>query len=117
MSEDGVTETDERPYRFGVIDLIIAIVIGFLFVYAAYVAIGNLIGVPNAVAALHKGSVPWVSLIAAVVLPIVVFVGCLLLGRGRPSFDRALILIAGIAATSAATLTLLFVSFSSLQLL
>jgi hypothetical protein len=46
-------------------------------------------------------AIPWPVLVAAVVLPVVLYVVALLLGRGRPPFARALIFAVALATSFA----------------
>lgn len=102
--------------RFGVADLIVAIVIGFLFLASGYAALGNLVGLPPYLEAIGIASIPWTPLVAAVVAPVVLFVAALLVGRGRPSFDRALILIVALALNAALGQSLDWFTLAGVQL-
>ncbi|MBI5161679.1 MAG: hypothetical protein HY996_09755 [Micrococcales bacterium] len=99
----------EDRSRVRLADVVVAVIVGFLFAVAVYGAIGNLIGLPQLLGA-ARIPVPWVPLIAGVALPIALYVGALMLGRGRTSFARTLILIVALAANSALGLTLYFVT-------
>ncbi|GAB3396765.1 hypothetical protein GCM10027515_00230 [Schumannella luteola] len=90
-----------RRQRFGVADLIVAIVFAFLFLVSGYAALGNLVGLPRYLQANGYSDIPWATLIAAVAAPVVLFVASLSAGRGRPTFERALILIVALAANAA----------------
>ncbi|TPW73629.1 hypothetical protein [Schumannella sp. 10F1B-5-1] len=102
--------------RFGVADLIVAIVIGFLFLASGYAALGNLVGLPPYLEAIGIASIPWAPLVVAVVAPVVLFVAAILVGRGRPSFDRALILIVALALNAALGQSLDWFTLAGVQL-
>lgn len=95
--------------RVGLADVLVAVIVGFLFAVAVYGAVGNLLGLPQLLQA-ARVAVPWVLLVAGVVIPVVLYVGALVLGRGRTSFARALILVVALAANSALGVTLYFVT-------
>ncbi len=83
---------------------VIAIFFAVLYSYAFWAGIGNAIGVPQSVwANYHLGisAVGWVLLGVGVLLSPVVFVLCLLLGRGRSLIVRALVYAAGLCVVSA----------------
>lgn len=99
--------------RIGVADVVVAIVIGFLFAAGIWGAVGNLVGLPRFLLA-ARIPVPWVPLVAAVVLPVLIYAGALLLGRGRASFARAILLVVALAANSAISLSLYFLALSAI---
>ncbi|TPW77154.1 hypothetical protein [Schumannella soli] len=103
LDDDEGVEIDGtlRRQRFGVADLIVAIVFAFLFLVSGYAALGNLIGLPRYLQANGYVDIPWVTLVGAVAAPVVLFVASLFAGRGRPTFERALILIVALAANAA----------------
>jgi hypothetical protein len=104
---DDPTADRVPPRRFGVADLVIAIVIGFLFASSVYAAVGNLTGIPSLLLAAGLAeSTPWVPLVAAVAAPPVLFVTALLVGLRRTTLQRTLVLIVALAASSALTLSL-----------
>jgi hypothetical protein len=82
----------------------IAIVFAILYSYPLWVGVGNAVGVPQTTAAMYNlGISPlgWVVLILGVVVSPAFFVACLLLGRGRRLYVRALIYFTGLCAVSA----------------
>lgn len=108
-------EPEAERERFGVADLVVAILLGLFFAAGAWAAFGDLVGVPRALAAAGLASTtPWVTLVASVAAPIVLFVAAVLVGRGRSTFQRALILVVALAASSALGLTLYFLSLRML---
>lgn len=89
---------------FGVFDLVVVIVIGLFFATACYIAVGNLLVFPGYVVddlGEKFSAIPWAPLIAGVAIPPVGLVVGILLGRGRASFERTLVLLAAFAASSA----------------
>lgn len=82
--------------------ILIPIVFAVLFALALFGPISNLLALPAVYDAYGIGdAVPWPLLILAIVLPPVLYVAGLLLGRGRSPFARALILTVALAASFA----------------
>ena len=82
--------------------ILIPIVFAVLFALALFGPISNLLALPAVYDAYGIGdAVPWPLLILAIVLPPVLYVAGLLLGRRRPPFARALILTVALAASFA----------------
>jgi hypothetical protein len=78
----------------------IAVVFAILFAGPLFWAVSDLIGYPAAVG----GRTPWWLLIAAVVLPVVLYVGGLLAGRRRTPVMRTVVLGAALCAANAVTI-------------
>lgn len=102
---------DRVRVQAGAADAVVAVVIGFLFLADLWGAYQNFVGLPP-ILATARIAVPWVPLVTSLVVPPLFFAGALILGRGRPSFARALILIVALAADSALQLSLYFVTVS-----
>lgn len=82
--------------------IVIPIVFAVLFALALFGPISNLLALPAVYDAYGIGdAVPWPLLILAIVVPPVLYLVGLLLGRGRPPFARALILTVALAASFA----------------
>lgn len=82
--------------------IVIPIVFALLFALALFGPISNLGALPAVYEAYGIGdAVPWPLLILAVLLPPVLYVVGLLLGRRRPPFARALILTVALATSFA----------------
>jgi hypothetical protein len=82
--------------------IVIPLVFAVLFALALFGPISNLGALPAVYEAYGIGdSVPWSLLILAIVLPVLLYLAGLLLGRGRPPFARALILTVALAASFA----------------
>ncbi|WP_309714260.1 hypothetical protein [Pseudolysinimonas sp.] len=82
--------------------ILIPIVFAALFALALFGPISNLGALPAVYEAYGIGdAVPWPVLVLAVVLPPVLYLVGLLLGRGRRPFARALILTVALAASFA----------------
>ena len=82
----------------------VSILFAVLYSYALWAGVGNAVGVPQGVwENYHLGIsvIGWVILVIGVLLSPVVFVVCLLLGRGRGLVARALIYAAGLCVVSA----------------
>ncbi len=103
-----MTEHGDVPrLRFGLADLVIVIVVGFLFAASLFAAVGNLVSLPGVLDELGIGAAtPWPTLVLSVLAPPVLFVGAILLGRGRGTFPRTLVLVVAVAANSALALSL-----------
>lgn len=86
--------------------IVIALVFALLYGLAEFSAVSNLLALPQYYAALGIAhAVPWPVLVAGVVIPPLLFALALLLGRGRPLLDRAILLAVGLAATHALALS------------
>ena len=95
-------EPDEQPPASLASRVILWLVFAILYAYPLFEGISNLIALPAVYRAGGAGdAVPWYLLIAGVAAPVILYVGALLLGRGRELFARALMLAAGLAATNA----------------
>jgi hypothetical protein len=82
--------------------ILIPIVFAVLFALGLFGPISNLAALPGVYEAYGIGdAVPWPLLGLAVALPPVLYVVALLLGRGRPAFERALILTVSLATSFA----------------
>lgn len=86
--------------------LVAAVVLGFLYSYYEWEAITSLVELP----AFYAGSnavVPstiWVLLVVGVVVPVIVFVLAVALGRRRSFMQRLALLVVGFAVVGAASL-------------
>jgi uncharacterized membrane protein len=106
MSEQVTTHTDATgsEARKTPLWLILAMAVGFglFYAYDVWEAVGNLVGLNNAAAGLGTtlSGFGWTILIAAVVLPAVLFVAALWLGRRRSAGVRALLLFAGLCVSA-----------------
>ena len=104
-----MAETDARKPGI-VARLVVAIAAGALFSYPFWTALGNLINLPGyyqeqfGVAA---DKVPWVLLVAGVLVPVIVFVGAIVVTWKRGAGAMALVLTAGFAVVNAVALTIL----------
>jgi hypothetical protein len=82
--------------------ILIPVVFAVLFALALFGPISNLAALPPVYEAYGIGdAVPWPLLILTVVLPVMLYLAGLMLGRGRPPFERALILTVALAASFA----------------
>ena len=81
---------------------VVALIFGVLFALAEVTPVSNLVALP----AFYDyygigGATPWALLVLGVAIPVALYLGALLLGRGRPLFARALILTVALATTYA----------------
>lgn len=82
--------------------IVIPLVFALLYGLALVVPVSDLVALPGVYDMLGLGaSVPWAILITNLVVPIVLFLVALVLGRGRPPFERALIFAVGLATSFA----------------
>lgn len=82
--------------------MILALLFAILFALSLVTPVSELVALPLYYDANGIGSAtPWPVLVAAVVVPVVLYVIALLLGRGRLAFERALILTVGLAVSFA----------------
>jgi len=89
----------------------VLIVFGLFYAYDLFEAVQSLVVVPGEVAARNEflgldDPVPWGGLIAATVLPPVVFAIAARLGRRRSAGALALLLLVGLALVAALTLSI-----------
>ncbi|HXD62627.1 MAG TPA: hypothetical protein VN619_11960 [Lacisediminihabitans sp.] len=106
MSVEAANPNDPKATRQGAAwpVWVVSILFAVLYSYALWAGVGNAVGVPQGVwENYHLGIsvIGWVILVFGVLLSPVVFVACLLLGRGRGLIARALIYAAGLCVVSA----------------
>lgn len=91
------------------LELTLAIGFGLFFAYDAWEGVGNLIGMTGIAAALETSitGLGWVVLIAAILLPVVLFAVAFLLGRRRTPVVQAAIYLTGLAVSAALYLDIL----------
>lgn len=100
MSDEAV-EGDRPPAPTGrAAAWIIAVLFAILFAGPMFWAVSDLVEYPAEVG----GRTPWWLLISAVLLPVILYVGALLAGRGRTPVMRAVVLAAGLCAANALTI-------------
>jgi hypothetical protein len=83
-----------------VVSWIIAVAFAILYAGPLFWAVSDLVEYPAQVG----GRTPWWLLIVAVVLPVVLYLGGLLIGRGRTPVLRTIVLGAGLCAANALTI-------------
>ncbi|MCS0500281.1 hypothetical protein [Protaetiibacter mangrovi] len=106
-----MTDVDREPaepigpplaWRIGV-----AVLFAALFGWFEFSAASNLIALPPLYSAQgYAEYIPWTTLVLGVLLPPVLYLAALLLGRGRMLSGRVVVFAAGLAATTATALTL-----------
>lgn len=93
------------PPKYGWLSLTIAAIFGLFYAYDVWEAVGNLIGVPKVYDALGlTAQTPWLLLVAALAIPIVVYGAALLVGLRRNVGERAMVLLTGLAVSNACAL-------------
>jgi hypothetical protein len=105
-----------RAPRAGVV--VVAVLAALFFAYDLYEAVTNLVLVPQDVRYQNNeffdevgvdslaASPPWAALVANVLLPVVAFVGALLVARRRPLWQVVLAFVAGLAVVGSVSLTI-----------
>ncbi len=93
----------------------VAALFAVLYGYDLFEAVSDTVGVTAQIAVFNANavsvglapvSVPWIALIASLLLPPVVYVLAIWLGRRLPPLGTALVYLAGLATVAAATLSL-----------
>ena len=101
-TDDEQQQLDDAPPPSRVLLAVLWVVFAILFAYPLFEGISNLVSLPAFYDAEGiGGAVPWYLLIIGVAAPVILYLGALLLGRGRELFPRALILAVALAATNA----------------
>jgi hypothetical protein len=98
-ADDATVASARRGFHYGIPSAIVAVVAALLYAYVLWQAIGSLIGLPK----ILKSSTPWWLLILDVAVPVVVFVGVLLLGLRRRFLARALFFLIGATVVACST--------------
>jgi hypothetical protein len=106
MTADVEAPTRRTPFW---LEMTLAIAFGLFFAYDAWEGVGNLIGMAGIASALETSitALGWVVLIAAILLPVVLFAVAFLLGRRRTAVVQAVLYLAGLAVSAALYLDIL----------
>jgi hypothetical protein len=85
------------------LEVALAIAFGLFFAYDAWEAVGNLVGIASLASTLGTSitGLGWVVLIAAILLPILLFAIAFLVGRRRPAVVQAALYLCGLAVSAA----------------
>ena len=122
MTDETVSETsktaDARPVarsRFGWPSTAIALVFAVLYGYDLWEAITNATELPKQYAEIAKlgipvGDVPWTLIIANMLIPPVVYLFAIVLGRRRSSFGRAVFFAVGLALVAVLSLDIIAIA-------
>ncbi|MBD8702410.1 hypothetical protein SOM11_00140 [Frigoribacterium sp. CFBP9039] len=114
----GATVGTRRDRASSVVFVALVVLFGLLFAYDLFEAVTNLVSVPGQARYANNdfyaengldglvASPPWFALIANVALPPAAFVAALVVVRRRPLPVVALVLLAGLAAVAALSLTI-----------
>jgi hypothetical protein len=87
--------------------MIVVVVFALLFALAEIGPVSNLVALPPQYEYLgYAAEIPWFLLIVGVLVPPVLYAAGLVVGRGRPVFERALILTVALSATFALGFTI-----------
>jgi hypothetical protein len=99
---------DSSPNVFS--RLSVLVVAGILFAYPFWTALGNLLNLPayyQAQFGVSADKVPWALLIAGVAIPVLAFLGAVVIGWRRGAGSMALLLTCGFAVINATALSIL----------
>lgn len=114
----GATVGTRRDRASSAVFVALVVLFGLLFAYDLFEAVTNLVSVPGQARYANNdfyaengldglvASPPWVALIANVALPPAAFVAALVVVRRRPLPVVALVMLAGLAAVAALSLTI-----------
>ena len=83
-----------------------AVVVTALYIYTVVAAIGNMIGMASFLGSALSPAA-WIALGAGVVMPAIIYVVALLVGRGRSAGMRILILVTGLCVAAVIQLDML----------
>jgi len=106
---------DARRPRLGWTAVAVAVVFGLLYAYDLWEAVNNAIELPRQYAEIAKlgipvGEVPWTLIVANMLVPPVVYLFAVLLGRGRGAFARAVLLAVGLALVAVLSLDIIAIA-------
>jgi len=80
--------------------ILVPLLFALLFAVALVWPVTDLVQLPQFYAATGiAADIPWALLVVAVALPVVLYIGALLLGRGRSAFERTLIFVVALATS------------------
>ena len=98
------------------VELALLIVFGLFYAFALFVAISNMVSLPRIYEffGLDPATIPWWLLIIGALVPVLGYVGAILVSRRRNLLERALVLLAGLAVVSALGLTIVAIQGSLL---
>lgn len=84
------------------LEITLAIAFGLFFAYDAWEAVGNLVGVADLARTLDTSitGLGWVVLVAAILLPILLFAAAFLLGRRRSAVVQSALYLTGLAVSA-----------------
>lgn len=102
------TDTTRRP-PFGIASIVVAAFFGLFYAYDLWEAVSTFVDLPTFYRAFgyDVDQLPWWILVIMLVLPIVVYVIALLVGRRKPILERALILLVGLSLVAGMSLGLI----------
>ncbi len=110
----------KAPVRYGWLSVVIAVIVGLFYAFDLFTAINNLVTFPQEIAAknvVRAGvgtdliATPWPLLIVGLLVPLVAYAIAFLLGRRRSILVRAVLLVLGLVAVSAISLSLVAIAF------
>lgn len=84
----------------------VGVVLTALYAYTVIAAVGNLMGMAEFLGSALSPTA-WTTLITGVVIPVIVYIIALLLGRGQRAARRLVILAAGLCVTAVLQLDML----------
>ncbi len=101
-------DTTRRP-AYGIGSIVVAALFGLFYAYDLWEAVSTFFELPTFYRAFgyDVDQLPWWILVIMLVLPVLVYIIALLVGRRRPLLERALILLVGLSLVAGMSLGLI----------
>ncbi len=110
MTDQTPTPADTTPRQpYGIASIVVAASFGLFYAYDLWEAVSTFFELPTFYRAFgyDVDQLPWWVLVIMLVLPVVVYVIALLVGRRRPILERALVLLVGLSLVAGMSLGLI----------
>lgn len=109
MTDETLPAEPSRRSAYGVASIVVAALFGLFYAYDLWEAVSTFFELPTFYRAFgyDVDQLPWWILVIMLVLPVVVYIIALLVGRRRPILERALILLVGLSLVAGMSLGLI----------
>ncbi len=109
MTDETLPAEPSRRPAYGVASIVVAALFGLFYAYDLWEAVSTFFELPTFYRAFgyDVDQLPWWILVIMLVLPVVVYIIALLVGRRRPILERALILLVGLSLVAGMSLGLI----------
>jgi hypothetical protein len=110
VTDQTPTPADTTPRQpYGIASIVVAASFGLFYAYDLWEAVSTFFELPTFYRAFgyDVDQLPWWVLVIMLVLPVVVYVIALLVGRRRPILERALVLLVGLSLVAGMSLGLI----------